>query len=346
MLRRLTKLTKHLFVGAIGAALVCTACAKETIIDAGPPVCGRGEYSCNGDTLQRCRDDGSGFDGMQICDPGGCVQGKSDCQKPIDGTKPLGSSDWVACPQASAPDRENGDFPCKPVDVNTSVGGNAVRIRIDPYEVTAAEYLRFWKSLRPGVASSSLPPMCAFKQGIGHTPERPGWPTLTEQEARTPAHGIDWCDAWAYCHWAGKRLCGAVGGGPATYKFTANDFSEAEGKRTDNEWSIACNGGGTRQFPYGNDDDSTACNTKQINQDPRPYAPVGQYPKCKTPEGVYDLAGNAPELIDMCEGTTGRDDLCIIAGGGASSWGATADCGLFLAKRGTRNVQAIRCCAD
>jgi hypothetical protein len=58
------------------------------------------------------------------------------------------------------------------------------------------------------------------------------------------------------------------------------------------------------------------------------------------------MSGNAPELIDMCEAATGRDDLCIIGGGGTSTWGATADCGLFLARRGTRNVIGFRCCAD
>jgi hypothetical protein len=329
-----------------GIVLALEACTKDANITQTAPVCGRGEYSCNGDTLQRCRDDGSGFDGLQICDPGGCVQGKTECQKPPGQTvKPLGPSDWVSCP-ASSPNRTDGDMPCKPVTVNLTVSAKPVRIVIDPYEVTGAEYLRFWKAVDEGKTLPGLPAACAFKEGVGHTPERAGWPSITETEAKTPVRGVDWCDAWAYCRWAGKRLCGRPGGGPAPYAFTPNDLSAAEGKRTDNEWSIACNGGGVRQWSFDDQWDELACNTQLRNQPAREPGPVGAFPRCKTPEGVYDMNGNSPELIDMCEANTGRDDLCIIGGGSSGTWGATADCGLFLARRGTRNVPSFRCCAD
>ena len=331
----------------VGVVLLLAACSKETSVTQTAPICGRGEYSCDGDTLQRCRDDGTGFDGIQICEPGGCVQGKSDCQTPPEKViTPLGSSDWVACPRASY-DREAGELPCKPVDVQADVGGKSVRVRIDPYEVSRAEYLRFWKVLEPGAALPGLPPYCAFKDAIGHTPELPGWPSLNETEARTPVQGVDWCDAWAYCRWAGKRMCGAPGGGPATYAFTANDTTSAEGKRTDNEWSIACNGGGVRQWPYGDTQDETACNTRQKeDQTARPAGPIGAYPGCVTPEGVFDLSGNVHELIAMCDGETGRDDMCIVAGGGTNVFGYYADCGLNQARRGTRNILGFRCCGD
>lgn len=342
MLRRLT-LSTLLFVASL---TVLVACTKETSLAQAPPVCGRGEYSCDGDTLQRCRDDGTDFDGIQICDPGGCVQGKSECQKPPPATvKPLSSKDWVACP-SSSPDRDKGDAPCKPVDVAVTVDGRPVRVRIDPYEVTAAEYLRFWKTIDPGKTFPGMPATCSFKEGTGHTPEVAGWPAITETQAKSPAVGIDWCDASAYCRWAGKRLCGRPGGGPAKYAYTANDFSATEGRRTDNEWSIACNGGGARPFPYGQVYEATTCNTSVNGAPPKTLAPVGSYPACKTPEGVYDMSGNAPEMIDMCEADTGRDDLCIIGGGGLTQFGYTADCGLFLVKRGTRNVVGFRCCAD
>ncbi|MBK6463313.1 MAG: SUMF1/EgtB/PvdO family nonheme iron enzyme [Myxococcales bacterium] len=192
-----------------------------------------------------------------------------------------------------------------------------------------------------------MPSTCNFKEGTGHTPEFAGWPALTETQAKSPAIGVDWCDASAYCRWAGKRLCGRPGGGgPAKYTFTLNDFRPAEGKRTDNEWSIACNGGGARQFPYGNVYDENRCNTAVKGAPTKSFTPVGSYPNCKTPEGVYDMSGNAQEMVDMCEADTGRDDLCLIGGGGFNASQDIADCGLFLVKRGTRNAIGFRCCAD
>jgi formylglycine-generating enzyme required for sulfatase activity len=346
MLRRLNKMRLGATLGS-ALLLLLGACSKEASITQAAPVCGRGEYSCDQNTLQRCRDDGMGFDGIQICEPGGCVQGKADCQRPPDAVvKPVGSADWVPCP-SSAPDRTDGDMPCKPVSVTAPVGGKSVSIRIDPYEVTSAEYLRFWKSLDNGKVLPGLPTHCSFKSPVGHTPENASWPAMSETEAKSPVLGIDWCDAWAYCHWAGKRLCGRVnGGGPAPYTFKQNDFSSEEGRRTDNEWSVACNGGGVRQYPYGDNYDPAACNTKPQTEPARPVSAVGAYPSCKTPEGVYDLSGNVPEAIDMCDGSTGRDDLCIVAGGFTNTFGYTADCGLFKAYRGTRVFVGFRCCAD
>jgi len=322
------------------AALVLVAfasCSKATNVTSQDQACGRGEFSCNGDQLQRCRDDGLGFDGIEVCDPGGCVQGQSECQKP--GSPAIQASDsWVPCPGGSS-DRSEGDPPCKPVKV--SAGPRT--ISIDPVETTRAQYLRFTKAM-DGKTLPGLPVGCSFKSG--HAPQIGGWPLLSESDAHLPATGTDWCDAWAYCRWAGKRLCGKPGGGGAVAYDEASFSAPAEGKRVDNEWSLACNGGGAREWSFGATWNDSVCATKKNNV-VGTLSAVGSHPDCRTPEGLLDMNGNVHERIDSCTEGKGFDDKCMFVGGAITTWGTTADCGGFYAFRGTRNdLIGFRCCAD
>jgi len=92
----------------------------------------------------------------------------------------------------------------------------------------------------------------------------PNWPNL-------PVMGVSWYEAWAYAHWAGRRL-----------------LSEAE-------WEKAARGADGRLYPWGNTFDNTRCNvrTELIGRGP---TPVGYFsPQGDSPYGVVDMAGNILE---------------------------------------------------
>ncbi|MEZ4226254.1 MAG: SUMF1/EgtB/PvdO family nonheme iron enzyme [Polyangiaceae bacterium] len=94
---------------------------------------------------------------------------------------------------------------------------------------------------------------------------------------------------------------------PANYRsFThAEQACGALGKRVcmESEYNFACEGEEMRPYPYGFSRDATACNADHYDvvgndgklRDMR--APAGAYPRCESPFGVYDLAGNLEEFV-------------------------------------------------
>ncbi len=177
-----------------------------------------------------------------------------------------------------------------------SPGG--VMYSIDSTEVSQAAYALFLESDPKADPSSAY---CS-----GKTSFAPGFvevdpidpescqPTNTYYDpvatGNDPVVCVDWCDAVAYCQWAGKRLCGHIGGGPATEP----EFADA----TASQWYNACSNGGTTPFPYGPAFVPDACNWGPT------VAAVGQRPGCHGEAapltGVFDMSGNVGEWEDNC----------------------------------------------
>ena len=165
---------------------------------------------------------------------------------------------------------------------------------------------------------------------------------------KVPIACVDWCDAEAYCAWAGKHLCGKIGGGTNA----PGDFADA----TKSEWFAACSDGGTLKFPYGNTYQADTC-VGADNGFVRPTsvpsaACEGGY------AGLFDMSGNVSEWEDSCAANTGLSDQCLYRGGSyldldtTTTPTLTCNSGSTSAKaatkaRSTRDKEiGFRCCLD
>ncbi len=98
-----------------------------------------------------------------------------------------------------------------------------------------------------------------------------------EPESALPRHHMSWTTSKRLCEESGARLC------------------------RESEWIFACEGEEMRPYPYGWERDSSACNVDRSENigkvgrlvDHR--APVASNPRCASPFGVQDMAGNVEE---------------------------------------------------
>ncbi|MGB4069940.1 MAG: SUMF1/EgtB/PvdO family nonheme iron enzyme [Nitrospira sp.] len=132
---------------------------------------------------------------------------------------------------------------------------------MDVYEVTVARYV-------------------AFLRQSGHKDEF-GWnASVLKQHAdgkegtTLPYSSAATADAMAYCHYYGKRV------------------------PTEAEWEKAARGTDGRDYPWG-DEDPTPQHAAFGSMDSSrvPLKPIGSFEKGKSPYGMYDMAGNAAELV-------------------------------------------------
>ncbi len=139
----------------------------------------------------------------------------------------------------------------------------------DRYEVTIGEYAKF---LNAGGHDGYYWEDMASPDWCGIIKNREGAYTVVPGKEFYPVCLIKIEGAKAYAQWVGKRL-------PTEY-----------------EWEIAARGSEERLYPWGNEKpDITRAN---FDYHIGHTVPVGSYPMGKTPEGVYDMAGNVNEMID------------------------------------------------
>jgi sulfatase modifying factor 1 len=232
------------------------------------------------------------------------------------------------------PTRETGPCPGRgAVGVRVAVASGFC---IDSTEVSRAEYAEFIAE-REG-DSSGQPSGCSWNDS--YLPSA-SWPPGAGELA-LPVVAVDWCDAAAYCLWAGKALCGRIGGG-ALAPTAMND-------PTASMWYTACSRAGERAYPYGTSFQSTAC----IGGGLLGPAAVGSTASCEGGyEGIFDLSGNIEEWIDSCDATSAgaaaAQDSCLSLGGNYSDGATLLSCvGVSdqMQFRKTREAwRGFRCCS-
>jgi formylglycine-generating enzyme len=208
----------------------------------------------------------------------------------------------------------NGTAACVAKLVTVGTGDNT--FGIDATEVTIGQY-NSWLATSP-----ELPPSTDTQCGWNTSYFPPASSVGPNQD--TYPVGVDWCDAYAYCTFAGKRLCGKIGGGPNP----PNSFADA----SMSQWYAACSSGGIYSYPYGNTHDPAACNSSDHWSPPPPMLlPVASLESCQSSvsgyTGVYDLSGNAVEWEDNCRVTVyaGNTYVDCKARGGSAGGGDTPD---------------------
>ncbi|MBX3128248.1 MAG: SUMF1/EgtB/PvdO family nonheme iron enzyme [Polyangiaceae bacterium] len=200
---------------------------------------------------------------------------------------------------------------------------------IDRTEVTQSQYAAFL-SASPSTAGQ----VAGCSTNSSYTPTNCGQPFEPAGKANDPVFCVDWCDAYAYCAFVGKRLCGSVDGG----SLAATDRTNP----SKSQWHRACTMAGQRQFPYGSVFSTNACNGAESST--TLTIPVGDKATCQGGySNIFDMSGNVREWEDACSGTT-----CPERGGGYLDFEAALRCdsAALVQRMSVHKERGFRCCAD
>jgi formylglycine-generating enzyme required for sulfatase activity len=222
---------------------------------------------------------------------------------------------------------------------------------IDQNEVTVENFNQ-WQSSVSSDAVAWDPTWCAWKRERSDPQSDPNdacraqFPRFDVQPFAPgkPMSCVDFCEAEAYCRWAGKHLC------------HAGDIYGVQGPRGEPQESLlACSNSLATRYPWGDAEDDR-CNTGQTEESCITTfgvcgaLPVGAKRGCTTASGIADLLGNVAEWVFSCNlilTDEGRAPTgCQIRGGGYDS--PLKDCTWQVTMPNDTRLPSVgfRCCAD
>ena len=209
---------------------------------------------------------------------------------------------------------------------------------IDSTEVTQGQYLEFLNAKKGDTSGQSGE--CAS----WNTAWASNCPASFDpvSHADWPMIGVDWCDARGYCEWAGKRLCGKLGGGGSV---SGLPYQQSE-------WFDGCTNrnDGLHKYPYGLTFDASACNGADVDAG-GPVA-VGSMPGCQGGlPGLFDMLGNVEEWVDDCGDASAQPETetCHLHGGEYVNSLANTECTTVtdsVFRESAFCYAGIRCCAS
>ena len=216
-------------------------------------------------------------------------------------------------------------------------GGSMYEIRGGAWMVEAVKATCRPNDGYPAASSKTLFESVGFRCCRGEhdfQPQMP-WPPMVQCPENMVALGYFCIDRYEYPNQRGELPQGNKS------LEQAKQLCQDQGKAlcTEAQWSLACSGPSWRGYPYGNEYQSGYCAFSDERRPEGATQKSGQFERCATPEGIYDLSGNLWEWVQN------EKDGGVLRGGGSYFSAGMGRCHSRAKLKGLRLTEAgFRCC--